>query len=180
MWYIYEMNERRFLILDSLLEIMSRDYTTQLVIPLSVVINELKQEKNIEIDSGELERHLIRMAKDGIVKNESEPIGFGNKTEIVSSKITAEGLDFIEEGGYRHRNLGKILAEQRVRISQTLQYILAVGVSTPFVWYLKELLKPYFPIRIDLKSSLILFFFGMCIGATILATIQELVKRKSK
>ncbi len=81
--------------------------------------------------------------------------------------ISFNGIIFSKQGGYRGRILENNQAERRVQIAQNLQYTLAVGVSTPFAWYLLDLVKIYQNSYFDLGKIFVLALACACLGASL-------------
>lgn len=61
-----------------------------------------------------------------------------------SFQITFNGLVFLEQGAYSGQIYRSNLEERRVRISQTLTWILAVGITSTFVKDLFDVSRDYY------------------------------------
>lgn len=103
------------------------------------------------------EQHITLMFKDV-----EDVIFFNNKFQI-----TFDGLLWLERGGYRGEIERNTQAERRIREYQNLTKILAVGVSTPFLWYFQDLIKTYLHQWLDLYKICALSMACACLGASL-------------
>jgi hypothetical protein len=95
-------------------------------------------------------------------------------------QITFKGRVWLEQNGYRGEYDQNNQAEQRVRVSQNLQYILAVGVITPFLWSLMELIKNYFPSWLPISEVSLIFLLGACLGAILWHILPPISKEDTR
>lgn len=85
---------------------------------------------------------------------------------------------WFEKGGYRGEVDRNNLAERRVLISQILTFALAVGVTTPFLWYLVDLIRIYQNNYEISYARLLIFASGICTGILGLLIVEKVLKRK--
>lgn len=145
---------------------------------------ELHPELNEESDWGiELIKILNKLISDGYIEfipeERTKTIGF---TQVILSKekyrITFDGDFFCSSGGYAGQHRQNNLAERRVRISQILTWILAVGVVTPSLWNLFDILRNYYnPLLIPFRNYVLPFLLLIAGILLLLYLIKHLPKQ---
>lgn len=136
---------------------------------------DLKNDPNMNNDIG---RCIAKLEKDGYIDVFKVTVG-NDPTLVKAAQISFNGLVFMERGGYG----GEVLRSRQVEIrnnnAYTLNCILAVGVTTPFFWYLLDLIRLYRNSWFDLSKIFSLSFVSACIGA-ILWHLLSLINSRSK
>jgi len=127
----------------------------------------LLKEKESKITLEKIEQLALLLVNDDFVIIE-DIIGEG-----IYYTFKTKGLLFTKKGGYRRQILENNRAERRVRITQTLTWILAVGVIPPFCWYSLDVAKLYFPCYLDILRHFVLPYG---IGVFLLWLIYLLLK----
>lgn len=95
--------------------------------------------------------------------------------------ISFNGILFNNRGGYRgqiERDLQKVQAAKTLRIAQ---YILAVGIIPPFLWYSLDIVNRFYPYAVPLSMMFLVFLIGACSGAAlwrILPLIDKAIKNR--
>ena len=104
-----------------------------------------------------------------------------NDEKYTRYAFTANGMIFHLNGGYQALSRDSNREDLRVRISHILTWTLAAGVTTPFLWYLRELLNK------DVELDSFQFWLGILIGLCLTIAIlivwligKEIAERKKQ
>jgi|GEM_PF-5609981 len=145
-------------------------------------INGLSDDK-FKLDVAQVKQDLLiilQELKDG--KYLHEDICVIRDVAVWSSyKITFKGRLFYQKGGYQGEILRNNQQNERAKKIQNLQYILAVGVSTPFLWYLIDLIKMWVNTSADYEFSyphFLIYLSGICTGILGLLITQKVLRRR--
>lgn len=131
-----------------------------------------------EIKLNEFSKIVGKLFKENHVNilhaNMPEVIFFNNKFQI-----TFDGLLWVEKGGYGGEISRNTQEERRIQEYHNLTIILAVGVSTPFLWNLLDVIRLYRKSWLDVSKIAALSVVSACVGA-ILWYILTLIERRKK
>ena len=107
-------------------------------------------ENNIEIDFSEFVRFMTKFVKEGYIER-TPTIEYKNDEGVIEKiegyyRITQDGIEFVEDGGYRAKRLAvyktELLERHQIRTDNALLFltaVVAVGAIIPACYYFLEI-----------------------------------------